>query len=114
MLSIFPLELPLTLAVLWYCLRITRDYRRRKAFSDATAHLDLEDLKVGYLTNMQIVASYLQDRPRAEGSLRRAEAALIMATVLREHIVAREGLWPVPQYLRSRRELWRMARRWPR
>ena len=112
--SIFPLELPLTLALLWYCLRITRDYRKRRAFGEATAHLGLDDLKAGYLTNMQIVAGYLQDRPRPAGSLRRAEAALIMATVLREHIVAKEGLWPVPRYLRSRRELWRMARRWPR
>ncbi len=108
------LDTPLALAILWYCLRITRDYRLRRRFSDATAHLDLADLKAGYATNIKIVAGYLQNRPRPKGSLRRAEAALIMATVLREHIVAKEGLLPAPTHLRSRRELWRRAKRMPK
>ena len=98
--------------LLWYRLWITRDYRLRKRFSDATAHLGHDDLVAGYRINMTIIADYLHNRPRPRGSLKRANAALIMATVLREHIVAHDGLFPAPRYLQSRRELWRMARNW--
>ncbi len=107
------LDLPLSLAVLWYCLRTTRDYRKRRVFSDATAHLTREELTAAYTANMRLVAEYLQLRPRPKGSLRQAEHALIMATVLREHIVAQDGLWPAPRYLLSRRELWSVAKHWP-
>ena len=98
------------LALLWYCLRITRDYRKRRAIAEATADLNLDALKAGYHDAMQIVAGYVQERPRP--SMRRAEQALILATVLREQIIVKEGLWPPPTYLRSRRALLSHARKW--
>ena len=96
----------------FYCLRITRDHRLRHHYSAATAHLDRADLVAGYRVNMAIVADYLQNKPRPLWSARKADAALIMATVLREHIAAQDGLFPAPTYLQSRRELWRKARTW--
>ena len=97
--------------LLWYCLMVSRDWRQRKFFSDGTRHLNTEELRIGYVRNFERVQTYVQSWPKPEGSLRRAHSALVMATVLRHHMLRDAGQGELPGYLRLRREILREARR---
>ncbi len=96
--------------LLFYGLLVTQDYRKRKRFSDATRHMSRDALEAGLAANMWVVAAYVQRRPKGALAARQAEAALVMATVLREHIAAIDNLYPGPRYLKSRRAVLREAK----
>ena len=99
-------------AVLYYCLRVTRDYRLRRRLYDATAGLDADALYSQFRRAMWITGLYAAKPFRPVLSHRRAEVALVLATVLRERILEQSGE-PLPRsYLRSRRQLIREAKRY--
>lgn len=97
--------------LLFYGLLVTRDYRKRKRFSDATRHLTQDELGVGLATNVAIVAAFVQGKTTDAHASKRAEAALVMATVLKEHLAAKANVFPGPRYLKSRRAVLRAAKR---
>lgn len=99
------------IALLIYGLVVTQDYRKRKRFSDATAHMILEDLQSGLAANMWVISTYLKRKPKSAVARQQAEAALVMATVLREHIAVKMNVSPGPRYLKARRAVLREARK---
>ncbi len=99
----------LALALLYYALIVTSDYRKRRAFARSVGTLDTEALYAQFHHAMFTVAAYIQRRFAPQIPKRIAEDALVLATVLREVIEVRAGGTPPRSYLRSRRELWRIA-----
>lgn len=109
--------------LLWYALFTTQDRPARAWLSQATGHLTLAECEAGRDINLRIVGRYLRSvrrshpferrvtRYRRRIMLPRAQKALIMATVLEEHIASHKGE-QLPSYLRSRRKLWKQARRY--
>ena len=96
------------LSVLWYALWISKDWRRRKYYAQAIAHWPDEDLPGCYAFYLDEVRTY-QRASFPKSSWRKAEDALIMATVLSERIDRIEGrTWP--GYLRMRARVLRAAR----
>jgi len=102
------------LAVLYYCVRVTRDYRLRKKLFHATAHLDDAALREQFQRCMWIAGLYAAKPFRPVVSHRQAALALIRATVLRERICLNAKLDPPRSYLRSRRQLIRAAKAYAR
>ncbi|TDT73951.1 hypothetical protein BDE40_2730 [Litoreibacter halocynthiae] len=101
-------------AALYYCLRITRDYRLRVRLYMATEGLDADALYAQFRHAMWIVGLYAAKPFRPVLPHRKAEVALVLATVLRERILEQSG-GPLPRsYLRSRRQLLREAKRYVR
>ena len=103
-----------TLAVLYYCLRVTRDYRLRKKLFRATAHLDDAALRAQFRRCMWITGLYAAKPFRPVVPHRQAALALIRATVLRERICLNAKLDPPRSYLRSRRQLLKAAKAYAR
>ncbi|WP_373028146.1 hypothetical protein [Sulfitobacter sp.] len=95
--------------LLCYCLATSRDYRRRCRFSGATRDLELSDLEDALCRNMLVISTFLHG-PRKPGlEARKAESALVMATVLREHIARKNEHRSLPRYLKVRRTVWNEA-----
>lgn len=102
------------LAVLHYCLRATSDYRLRRRLFEATAELDHDALHAQFKHAMWIAGLYAAKLFRPVVPHRKAEVALVLATVLRERIHSATEQ-PLPRsYLRSRRQLIREAKRYAR
>ena len=95
---------------LWYALWITQDYRKRRRYWDLTCDLSDDELRALFAAAMVRLATYRQSRLPKSVPLREARAALILATLLREHAFHRAGQ-PGPRFLRSRRVVLRHAAR---
>jgi hypothetical protein len=91
------------------CIYVTKDYRTRWYFSFNTQHLSRDELDVAFSKNMVIVAQFVQDRRRSNVSARAADHALIMSTVLQEHMAEFDQLAPPTSYLAARRRLMTQA-----
>lgn len=115
-----PVLLAMTPGLLWYALVVTLDRPARVVLSGATRHLTLPECEAALAKNLRIIARFLRSIRRSHPFERRftrnrrrflagrAHRALVMATVLAEHIAAYQGK-PPPRYLRNRRRLWREA-----
>lgn len=100
------------LAALYYSLRVTRDYRLRKRLYEATAGLEVDALYAQFRHAMWIAGLFAAKPFRPVVPHRRAEVALVLATVLRERIHQTAGMPPPRSYLRSRRQLICEAKRY--
>ncbi|SEW46145.1 hypothetical protein SAMN04488515_3454 [Cognatiyoonia koreensis] len=109
--------------ILWYCFWTTQDYRLRYRFSKATAHLTAEDLHLGRQRNIDVLVAYYQScataklldtrvvKAERQVHFRRAKAALVMVTVLDEHIAASAKVAAPLSYLYARRQIILEAKR---
>lgn len=99
-------------AVLWVCLEITKDTRKRRAVWQSTRTLSRDALEKHFGICMWVAGLYLAKPFHPVVSWRRAENALLIATVLREHLEYQSGRKSYVGYLRSRRELAAEAKRY--
>ncbi|MEP3347321.1 MAG: hypothetical protein ABJN34_07270 [Litoreibacter sp.] len=107
-------SVPPSLALLYFCVRITRDYGLRRRLFDATADLPPDELHAQFRRAMWIVGLYAAKPVWPVLPQRVAENALVLATVLREHIHHHAGA-PLPSsYLSQRRLLIREAKAYAR
>jgi hypothetical protein len=103
----------LILGALHICLWISQDHRQRLRIWDATRDLPKDEMYRHFRNAMWILGAYLDKPFRPRVTLRTANRALLVASVLREHMHQGAGE-PAPGFLRSRRQLMRTARHWYR
>jgi hypothetical protein len=90
-------------------LNVSQDYRKRWTYSYHTRHLGESELGLALSRNMEVVAVFVQDIRNQKVSARRADEALIMATVLEEHLSVLTGADVPRSYLKRRKRLWNQA-----
>lgn len=89
--------------LLTYCLIVTMDRPKRARFYEATRRLTEKELVVAQDKNLRVFAEYKRTRGPSQPPLWAASEALMMATVLEEHLARVRNL-PAPRsYRRSRK-----------
>ena len=98
------------LAGVIYGLPVTQDYRKRRRFYDQTAHMSDDELRAQFAVCLHVLAAFMRRELPGPRPDRSANNALVMATVLRERICGNARAFPMPKYLRSRRQVWKLAK----
>ena len=88
---------------------ITRDFRKRVCFAEELGQVSDEDLYGEFDACVKIIAAFLHMKQRTRAVMIQADNALIKATVLRERIHISRKYYPLPTYLKSRKQIWAVA-----
>lgn len=100
----------LSIGLLYVCLVITSDYRARRRYWDQCAEYSNSQIRTKFRERMFFLAVYIQRKHTPQLPRKSAAASLVQATVLRERICMLAGLPGPRSYLKSRKELWRVAK----
>lgn len=98
------------LSLLLICFQISKDHRKRKRFWIATQSLEKAELYTQFHRCIHLIALFYSSPRRERPNSNTAENALVLATVLLEHIEHQSGRNQFPGYLSVRRRLIAVAK----